>query len=179
MCTLFISSTFNNSRREEDPAELDMEFDAYSCYQQNAQKLKIRESTTYGLHIDEESSVIVSCTDFGHIHLYHHDMSIPVDNDIPVRNNDINSRKTLLCETPPIFSTQLSTFSQGKILFCGGRNNSLQGYLWNNLISAVHNTVISADFEFDCGSSDGAITSIACSPKVCNIIPSARVIFLL
>jgi hypothetical protein len=153
-----------------------MEFDACSYYQQNAQRLKIRESTTYGIHIDEESNVIVSCTDFGHIHLYHHE----------IRENGPNSgcngssaslngfnKKTLHTDNPPIFASQLSTFSNSRILFCGGRNNSLRGYLWETVMSVGHNSSISADFEFLDSSDRGNIISIESAPKVKNTFLTA------
>ena len=165
-----------------------MEFDAFSYFQQNAQKLKIRESTSYGIHIDEDTNVIVSCTDFGHIHVYYHDMNVIVEdynaydaNVVDNSNSDSSSsdskiqKKTLHTETPPIYASQLATMSKSKILFCGGRNNNLRGYQWDTVLHASHNTVLSPTMEFSSGyASDenergGNIVSIACVPLVSDI----------
>lgn len=158
-----------------------MEFDAISYYQQNAKKLKIRESTSYGIHMDEESNVIVSCTDFGHIHLYYHDMSMSAE-DHNINSNIVNSsgtngcgfnKKTIHTDTPPIFASQLATISNSKILLCGGNKNNLRGYLWDTLMGAAHNSILPASFEFNSGcdgtsesESNGNIISIACVSQV-------------
>ena len=152
-----------------------MEFDAINYYQQNAQKLKVRESTSYGVHIDEGGDVIVSCTDFGHIHMYHREKCGDVECDEYKRENTFQ-KKTLCTENPPIYSSHLANYNSGsllsKILFCGGRNNNLRGYSWDNLLSAVHSTTMPAVFDVSLGNREGNIVAIASSPQVSAVLTS-------
>ena len=115
----------------------------------------------------------MSCTDFGHIHLYHHDTSVnhtsgtSDSSDASDTNKVPFKKKTLSIENPPIFATQLGSYSNGKVLFCGGRNNVIGGYLWDKtLMTSPHNSVISTDLEFNCASDEGTITCITCVTKV-------------
>lgn len=162
-----------------------MQFDAFSLYQQNAQKLKIRESTTYGIHIDEESGVVVACSDFGHIHVYSHEINKTLECDNMNQNESqctnsgsTLSNKTLHTAIPPIFSCKVGHFSSAKVLFCGGSNNTLKGYLWDTIMTSEHNSVIVPDFNLMGGSADnvGSVVSIACVSKVLALTACLRVV---
>ena len=115
----------------------------------------------------------MSCTDFGHIHLYHHDTSVnhtsgtSDSSDASDTNKVPFEKKTLSIENPPIFFIFLESYSNGKVLFCGGRKNVIGGYLWDKtLMTSPHNSVISTDLEFNCASDEGTITCITCVTKV-------------
>lgn len=136
-----------------------MEFDSIRYYEDFSRKLKIRESTCYDVHIDGDTRMVISCTDFGHIVV--HNLNLSSDD----ATNRVAS-KTLMTSCPPVYCSAIATFSMRKFLFCGGRG-TLLAFSWDTITKASHNDVVDPDINFASTSKRdfGNIVSVVCISK--------------